>query len=918
MAKQQASQKYIFKISTGRLKRTKWNLTLPIIEARKNDEIISLNDSQMLRWIDELNGIHDAEAAVAEIRQRLKVVKKLPHSVQNKREIRKLYDELDKIQFKPDYMHLVIDKPKDLYKACKGFRINGIRYKRLLGTSGGVKNATIVFVSERLVDELRKRIDNGRDTAAQQIPAKLEAYRALTCSGSIPVSMPQGILVVPDCETIFKEDIISLNDENTEEPAMEYVDDFEITLNCSDGFGLMSPSLAKRWSEELRLGYTAGGMNTRFAWEKGMVFCFDFHEFAEKVAGKRIVKDVWGNDVDIMNVELILTASMLKLWKCYESLEQYLACCAENKYTFGITKVCPRELENWRGLNYQFIQSYHLTDEQIDELIRPTVEELNDVIHGDYRKAILFLRGMNVTDENASVGKDDYVKALMIDERMFDDPFVRKNIFNMIKRRLTDAKIGVIGVHGNYSIMSGDPYALCQSVFGMEVTGLLKAGQIYNQYWRDIGAKDVACFRAPMTCHNNIRKREVARSEEMDHWYQYMNANTIMNAWDSTCQALNGADFDGDLIMLTDNKILVDNIRPTRTIFCAQRKGEKISVGEADLVASNIASFGDDIGRTTNWITSMFDVQSKYPQDSEEYKVLDYRIKCGQLFQQNCIDKAKGIVCKPMPKGWYDYHGNALPENPSDEDIQRREFCLSILADKKPYFMRYIYPSLMSQYNDYKKNTNAKCIREFRLQLSDLLGLKQDELTEEQRAFIGYYSRRMPVSMNDCVTNRICRRFENAFDGILMMDYSTSFDYSILKSDAEYSNSQYDAIERLYQQHTQRVMDYARAKKNVRVSNDEQTVFYENINRVFRGECLKVCSNAKQLCDIVIDLCYKRSGTKQFAWSICGEEIIENLLEKNGGMISYPTLDENGDITYGGYTFSFCRKEYDDAGNHIG
>lgn len=918
MAKQQASQKYIFKINTGRLKRAKWNLTLPIAEARRNDEIIALNDSQMLRWIDELSGVKNAEQAVAGVRQRIKQIKKMPHSIQNKREIRKLYEELDKIQFKPDYMHLVIDKPKDLYRACRGFKINGIKYVRLLGTSGGVKNSTIVFVSERLATELRRRIDNGRDMSIEQIPAKLEAYRALTCSGSIPVSLPRGILVVPDCETSFKENVISLNDEGVDEPVMKLVDDYEVTLNCSDGFGLMMPTLAERWSRELNLGYVAGGMNTRFAWEKGMVFCFDFQEFAEKVANKRIVKDAWGNDVDIMDVELILTVSMLKLWKCYESMEHYLRCCEENHYTFGVTKVCPDELESWRGLNYQFIQSYHFTDEQIDELIRPTMCELNDVIRGDYRKAILFLRGMNLSENNAMIGKDDFVKALMIDRRVFDDPFVRRSIFNMIKCRLTDAKIGVIGVHGNYSIMSGDPYALCQSVFGLDVTGLLRAGEIYNKYWVDHRAENVACFRAPMTCHNNIRKMAVANNEAISYWYRYMRTNTIMNAWDSTCQALNGADFDGDLIMITDNAVLVENIRPTRTIFCVQRKGEKRQVTEEDLVAANIASFGDDIGRTTNWITSMFDVQSKYQPGTPEYEALDYRIKCGQLYQQNCIDKAKGIVCKPMPKAWYDYHGNILPDAPTQEDMARRDFNIRILADKKPYFMKYIYPTLMSQYNDYKRNTNAKCLREFRMQLPEILNTRSDELTDEQRAFINFYNRRMPVGTNDCVTNRICRRFENAFDGVLMMEYSTSFDYSILKSDEEYSRTQYDAIEQLYEQYTKRLMEYSQAKKGRRTQSDERSMYFENMNRAFLEECLRVCSNGKKLCNIVIDMCYRRSSTKQFAWSICGEEIIENLLDKNEWMISFPVMDDNGDIAYGGYTFSFVRKEYVDEGNHIG
>ena len=499
MAKQIAAQKYILKISTARLRKAKWDLTLPLAEARKNEELISLSDSQILRWIDELNGVGDVEERVRYIKSQIRATKKLENSTQNRRRIRSLYDELDSLQFKPDYLHLVIDKDKDLYRACRGFKVNGIRYSRLLGTNGGVKESTIVFVSERLVYELRERIDNGRDTSVPQIPAKLEAYRALTCSGSIPVSMPKGILVVPDCETHFREDIIMLNDEDCDEPKMEYVKDYEVTLDESDGYGLMMPSLAERWSQELHLNYVASGMNTRFSWEKGMVFCFDFQDFAEKVAGKYIVKDAWGNEVDIRNVELILTTSMVKLWACYNSLDHYLECCRTNHYTFGVAKTCPEELEGSRSLNYQFIQSYDLSDEQIRELVQPTIDEIKDVLGGDYRKAILFLRGTHITEENAESGFDHVVSSLMIEPKMMDDPHVKRRIYHMIERRIRDAKIGVVDVHGNYSILCGDPYALCQSIFELPVTGLLRAGQLYNKYWLDAGAEYVAAFRAPMT-----------------------------------------------------------------------------------------------------------------------------------------------------------------------------------------------------------------------------------------------------------------------------------------------------------------------------------------------------------------------------------------------------------------------------------
>lgn len=87
--------------------------------------------------------------------------------------------------------------------------------------------------------------------------------------------------------------------------------------------------------------------------------------------------------------------------------------------------------------------------------------------------------------------------------------------------------------------------------------------------------------------------------------------------------------------MLTDNRILVENIRPTRTIFCIQRNAEKVAPTEETQIKSNLASFGDDIGKTTNKVTAMYDVQSYFPKGSAEYETLEYRIQSGQLYQQN-------------------------------------------------------------------------------------------------------------------------------------------------------------------------------------------------------------------------------------------------------------------------------------------
>ena len=66
---------------------------------------------------------------------------------------------------------------------------------------------------------------------------------------------------------------------------------------------------------------------------------------------------------------------------------------------------------------------------------------------------------------------------------MLRDPYVIDQVHRMIKNKIDEAKIGKLIVHGNYQIASGDPFALMQSICGLSVTGLLKAGQVYSDYW---------------------------------------------------------------------------------------------------------------------------------------------------------------------------------------------------------------------------------------------------------------------------------------------------------------------------------------------------------------------------------------------------------------------------------------------------
>ncbi len=549
IAKQKKCKRYLFKLHSERLRRSRWKLEYPLEEALNTEDIISLSDSQILRFIDELNG-DTSEAREEEASYIKKEIKRLKKSDSSKKDtlIANLYKRFYNLQFVPDYMCLIIDKMSDYDRANKGFSINGVKYHRLLGTNGGIKNSTIVYVSERLYPQLYERLCCGRNPEQKFVPAKLEAYQALICSGSIPVSMPKGIIVVPDCITHFKEDIIRVDDSQSDEPIVEFLKDQEIELTESDGYGIMLPSLSYRWARELdeEEDFLSGCNLRGLPWTKGMVFTMDYLAFGESIAKNFYIKDAWGDIRDIRESELIITTSMLKLWDSYSSFEDYWSNVEKYHYQISIAKTAPAKLDEYRSTNYQFLQNYHLAPEEVTELVRPTVEEIQEILGLDYRKSLLFLRGTNLT-EDSYIDEEPYINALMIEPQMIHDPYIRDRIYNMIKKKIRQAKIGVLKVRGNFAIIGGDPYSLMQSIFGLPVTGLLHTGECWHKHWLDRGVSEVCCFRAPMTSKYNVRKLKIVGTPDMTYWYRYINTCMLLNSWDSTKEALNGADCDKTL-----------------------------------------------------------------------------------------------------------------------------------------------------------------------------------------------------------------------------------------------------------------------------------------------------------------------------------------------------------------------------------
>ena len=802
----------IFKINTKKLRYYNWDLKISKRDAFLCGEIVSLFEAQEFRLISQILNKPINEIDFSE------------------------YIFVPEVENKADFKHIT----------SKGVKVNGILFKRFVGTPNGLKHNTLMFVNVEVLDELNRRVDCGRKEISI-IPSKLEAYKSLSCSASQPICSPKKILVVPDCITHIIEDVINIDCPlDSADPKIISAENESLENNTADGFSVCTVDYMQRVAESLGLGYLPGGVCLRNAWFKGMLYPFPIMEFFEEYYDKDTVVDIWGDEHNIADIEMITTESSLKLWKAYDSIDEYIRLTEENGFTWAVTKISPKVLDEQRELNYQYLQSYEFDDEDIEELCAPTVQYLKDALCGDYESTIRFLGISSNTEPNT------WQRALYENPYMLGDPFIIDSVYRMIRKKIDNAKIGKLLVDGNYQICSGDPFILMEHVCGLPLKGLLKAGQIYSSYWVNRQIKDVVVFRSPMTSHNNIRRCEVVDNSETSYWYQYMDGIMILNGWDTMCQALNGEDFDGDINFSTNNPILLKGYRKLPALICIQHNAEKIIPTEEDIIKSNWNGMGNQVGTITNRITTMMEVQSHFKKGSAEYEELQRRIAAGQHFQQLELDKIKGILAEPMPKYWYDLHK-------CDDDFQR-----SICANKKPYFMIYVYDDYKARYNRYLKESEKT------------QQITYGEVIEPDREFLEYKESRNPFGMGPCAMNRICWYIEKQFKGIVSkVKRDSTFDYELLKCGVSYSSDLKDKMQQLANEYS--IAVHENLKNTDYLSREQGNNNRKLVQRYYRQEAEKLVPNEEQRYDMVLDLYYGNQINRQFCWDVIGEMIVERV-----------------------------------------
>lgn len=313
--------------------------------------------------------------------------------------------------------------------------------------------------------------------------------------------------------------------------------------------------MAQQWADDLELDYLPAQWCIRASWVKGMVNVFDFHQFCKECNNgnyiiNTIYKDSDGNpiQVDLRDIDVILTESQFKLWSSYSSLEEYKYNSKKNNLNWGISLYTPKQDKDILNLNYQFIQTLNLDKEKVEKLCEQTVEYFNGVSLENYWYTILFLMGNNLDDEKLSNflynSKNNWLKSLIVNKNLLKDKYIREKIFENIKVKLDNACMGRILVDGNFQVIVPDSFAFMEHACGLEVKGLIPSGSFYSNYWNKKNVDKVDCMRSPLTYLSEHQVYDLYKDDLTEKWFKYSYTGIITNIYDDYTLHFGGSDFD--------------------------------------------------------------------------------------------------------------------------------------------------------------------------------------------------------------------------------------------------------------------------------------------------------------------------------------------------------------------------------------
>lgn len=472
-----------------------------------------------------------------------------------------------------------------------GFYMNGYRYKFFSASAGQIRTKKLVAVREDLLLKYWNSLTAG---------LTVEKINKL---GGMNINKYLAYLALCNSATDLWEDFnidrcIVVNDfENVIHDTVDFIDDktYDITrvtkdldFTQTDGCGMILPCLTDR------------NFMVRLPWIKGLLAKFDFVKFIKDNNATGVVKDIYGKTHDIVNenIQIIFTKSQLKMWKYFDSWEEYKT----NFKKFGCTAgICNREENEIPDsvINYQMIQTLaDMTDSEIKELAKNNMEEI-DKIASDV-PTMLKVFGA----DKSNFYKTGFQKCLAIYPELLSDLYCRSMLKDIKKKKEKELWSARFDMGGKYSFVIPDLYAFCEWLFlGINnPMGLLKNGEVCCKLYSNNEKLD--CLRSP---HLYIEHPIRINKTQFD-WFD---TNAIYISSHDLISRIVQCDFDGDKLLVTNNPTLINvaerNMSGIVPLFYNMRKAAAEEITASSLFKGLLLAYnGGNIGTPSNNITKIW------------------------------------------------------------------------------------------------------------------------------------------------------------------------------------------------------------------------------------------------------------------------------------------------------------------------
>jgi len=759
----------------------------------RDGNVVAIGDNQVFQQLRYLKGDERGHREIYAACQKLHAKAEAAKREGDYSKSRVYRQLLNDHLFVREVVNVEVDgKKSDFRKFCvKGFSLNGAKYVYLCSGSGQIRRNTATFIREDLKEPVAKALNCGLDEKTEEfVLAKYTAYFALSFSSVMWVRTPR-VCVIKDFFRTVKDQPVDFIVRDSADPKAEARLErriMDIELNCADGQGLIDPGFAKLWAGDMDLPYVPCTFVARSCFIKGNLATFDFRAYAHE-HGIETIKDKWGKEYPIDEIDVLISESQFKTHKYYSSWQEYLSYAEAGRVRWGVARYSKEKDAEMTQANYQYIQTLDLSQEDLKGLVRPTVEWIHKVCSGDPMATVLYMLG--AADEGSlpqrayrklySSAQTVAMKAVVKNNAFLADPHVQAKVRKNIKEAIQRAKLGRIWIRGNYQFLVSDPVAQCQAALGLDPVGVVPANHVWCDFWRKRLEKEgqslgfapkgevgpgpwVDVCRSPMIdVHEHNPSTVMIGNDEADRWLSHLYSGCVLSTYDTSTARGEDCDFDGDIVLCTNDPYFLKGANKDHPIITYEKglaKPAKMTV--KNITETVIKGFGTGVGGFSNAATCMYAMAAIFKPDDPRRAELYRRIKLEREIVGQEIDRIKGADKPYLPTKWKQYEQIPDPASGATQDDIRAAYRRnSMVIAKKPYFFRYLYPELDALHKRFEASYDSISLAMFGVRFKSLLKVPRPERTKDQDDLVRRYEKYNPLITSPCAMNLLCRAVES-------------------------------------------------------------------------------------------------------------------------------------------------------------